>query len=254
MPATPRSDATLHALISSRLAPSDHWHQEAHQRQAPLCVARARTAAALAGQQPVRGSWIPTPSRRPHYLLPVSPKVKWMIPCRTADYGGQARSGRATAIRPSYAIELVGGSPGGNASAPWRDWGDPPPPRVPPRTQWEWRHHETGCALLTATRERFCRVLASRQTNVLFVGDSRQRIMAYSLYKMLGGEGLFDRHELDCCRHLDEPCCLRLQVCAKENGGKPCAAHVEHPALLPSMPRASLTLSLCWPAAFTSCF
>ena len=45
----------------------------------------------------------------------------------------------------------------------------------------------------------------ARRSHVLLLGDSRMRIMAFALYKMLGGEGLWSREQLDCCKAL--VCC-----------------------------------------------
>jgi hypothetical protein len=152
-------------------------------QELPICAATV-----LDGRiQPVYGEWVASPARRPHYLMPTTPVVKWMIPCRSAAYGGQAPSAARwnSLQQPVYAIERSGAA-GGDKARPWREWGDPPPPRVPPRTQWEWRA-AAGCALRRATRTRLCALLVRRRTHVLFLGDSRQRIMAYSLYKMLGG-------------------------------------------------------------------
>ena len=47
--------------------------------------------------------------------------------------------------------------------------------------------------------------LVARRSHVLLLGDSRMRIMAFALYKMLGGEGLWSPEQLDCCKAL--VCC-----------------------------------------------
>ena len=210
-----------------------HWRDDGRNGpgRLPLCVATACGRAQLRGRIPVQGEWVPAPNRRPPYLLPTAPTVNWTIPCRSAAHGGHVSRPAANVPPPRWPIEngalgALAGVAGGNASLPWREWGDPPPPRVPPRTQWEWR--PTGCELIEATRARVCRLLVARRSHVLLLGDSRMRIMAFALYKMLGGEGMWSREQLDCCKALVEVptqaqrrCCERWRVCAEENGGEP---------------------------------
>jgi hypothetical protein len=131
----------------------------------PLCVATACGRAQLRGRIPVEGEWVPAPNRRPLYLLPTAPTVDWTIPCRSAAHGGHVPQPASTVPPPRWPIEnaslgALAGVAGGSISLPWLEWGDPPPPRVPPRTQWEWR--PAGCELIEATRARVCRLVRRR--------------------------------------------------------------------------------------------
>ena len=131
----------------------------------PLCVATACGRTQLRGRIPVEGEWMPAPNRRPLYLLPTAPTVDWTIPCRSAAHGGHVPQPASTVPPPRWPIEnaslgALAGVAGGSISLPWLEWGDPPPPRVPPRTQWEWR--PAGCELIEATRARVCRLVRRR--------------------------------------------------------------------------------------------
>jgi hypothetical protein len=142
----------------------------------PLCVATACGRAQLRGRIPVEGEWVPAPNRRPLYLLPTAPTVNWTIPCRSAAHGGHVSRAASNVPPPRWPIEnaalrALAGVAGGDASLPWREWGDPPPPRVPPRTQWEWR--PAGCELIEATRARVCRLVRHRVVNTAAVATRK---------------------------------------------------------------------------------